>query len=370
LARNVVKGIVFTPDGRYVISAGEDGFVRVWRFSPQTGAATADLVQRWSLGSVQQIQTIAPQLTKKEHAHNVIAIDFSPDGKSLVTGSRDDTAKLWDVAERRVRATLEGHRASVYSVEFSPDGKILATGSFDKTARLWNAADGSLIATLKGHTGGIRRLAFSPDGKVLVTASQDKTVKLWDVESHRLLKTLITRDLPIIYLAVSPDGTMLATCTGIVTPRTKGALTLWDIETGMEIRTIQQDVFGSPAFSPDGALLACRDQQRNVTLFDVATGKALRILKDTHNGSWVKFSPDGRQVASAYTDGTVKLNDVATGHLRTELLGHKKRVWSFDFAPDGNTLVSGGSDGMVIFWDIRKKTNRVAKQDGVKKSKS
>jgi WD40 repeat protein len=106
-------------------------------------------------------------------------VAFSPDGKTLASGSDDNTIKLWDVATGKEQATLKGHTAWVASVAFSPDGKTLASGG-DTTVRLWDM-EGKELATLKGHTKGVNSVAFSPDGKTLASGSQDKTIKLWDV---------------------------------------------------------------------------------------------------------------------------------------------------------------------------------------------
>ena len=83
--------------------------------------------------------------------------------------------------QSKLRKTLKGHTTHVRSVAFSPDGKTLASGSYDKTIKLWNVASGKNTATLNGHTGWVISVAFSPDGKTLATGSTDGSVKLWDV---------------------------------------------------------------------------------------------------------------------------------------------------------------------------------------------
>ena len=102
----------------------------------------------------------------------------------------DETARLWDAASGRVIATLVGHTDPVYSAAFSPDGRRIVTASKDKTARLWDAATGRALATLEGHENEVVSAAFSPDGTRIVTASGDKTARLWDAASGRALATL------------------------------------------------------------------------------------------------------------------------------------------------------------------------------------
>ncbi len=121
---------------------------------------------------------------------HVISVSFSPDGKTLVSGSRDKTIKLWNVETGKEIRTLKGHDSYVYSVNFSPDGKTLVSGSWDKTIKLWNVETGKEIRTLKGHDSYVYSVNFSPDGKTLVSGSWDNTIKLWKVETDSNLLNL------------------------------------------------------------------------------------------------------------------------------------------------------------------------------------
>jgi hypothetical protein len=115
----------------------------------------------------------------------VTAVAFSPDGTRVLTGSVDETARLWDTATGKAVATLARHTNSVTAVAFSPDGTRVLTGSADNTARLWDAATGKAVATLAGHTGSVAAVAFSPDGRRILTGSSDNTARLWDAAPDR-----------------------------------------------------------------------------------------------------------------------------------------------------------------------------------------
>jgi WD40 repeat protein len=95
------------------------------------------------------------------------------------------TVKPWDVQSRKELATLKGHVGTVWSVAFSPDGKTLASGSEDNTVKLWDAQSRKELATLKGHNNLVGPVAFSPDGKTLASGSEDNTVKLWAVDARQ-----------------------------------------------------------------------------------------------------------------------------------------------------------------------------------------
>jgi WD40 repeat protein len=112
------------------------------------------------------------------HTSVIDSAAFSPDGRTLATGSSDKTVKLWDLATGQATATLTHHGGYVLAVAFSPDGRTLAAASSD-TVRLWDLATGQVTATLLGHTDLVWSVAFSPDGHTLATGSQDKTVRLW-----------------------------------------------------------------------------------------------------------------------------------------------------------------------------------------------
>ena len=114
------------------------------------------------------------------HRAAVPAVAFSPDGATILTGSQDRTAQLWDVASACPRGAPIEHQEPIMAVAFSPDGATILTGSQDKTARLWDAASGQPRGRPMEHHGPVRAVAFSPDGRTIVTGSDDETARLWD----------------------------------------------------------------------------------------------------------------------------------------------------------------------------------------------
>ncbi|MEG5014507.1 MULTISPECIES: WD40 repeat domain-containing protein [unclassified Microcoleus] len=285
----------------------------------------------------------------EKHSNRVVSVSFSRDGKTLASGSADNTIKLWDVTTGKEIRTLQGHSNSVVSNSFSPDSKILASGSDDNTIKLWDVTTGKEIRTLKGHSKGVLSVSFSPDGKTLASGSGDKTIKLWDVTTGKEIRTLKGHSDTVVSVSFSRDGKTLASGSWDKT------LKLWNVTTGKEIRTLQghSSSVRSVSFSPDGKTLASGSEDNIIKLWDVTTGKEIHTLKGHSNRVVsVSFSPDSKTLASGSGDNTIKLWDVTTGKEIRTLKAHSVQVRSISFSPDGKTLASGSYDNTIKLWDV------------------
>ena len=288
------------------------------------------------------------QLSLPEGYVNGIA--YSPDGTQLVVAGSRRGIWIYEAGKGEELALLTGRAWGVNSVAFSPDGKTIATGSDDDdTVRLWEATTGDLKRTLTGHTDWVNSVVFSPDGKTIASGSEDETVRLWEATTGDLKRTLTGHTYHVYSVAFSPDGKTIASSSGSDTVR------LWDATTGDLIRTLtgHTDWVFSVAFSPDGKTIATGDIYDTVRLWDASTGDLIRTLTE-HTGAVysVAFSPDGKTIATGSSDETVRLWDANTGDPLRMLTGHTDWVFSVAFSPDGKTLATGSWDGTVLLWDL------------------
>jgi len=325
----------FSPEGEQLVTAGQDGTVRLWNLSGQKLAQF------------------------KGHQGDVNSVSFSPDGQRLATAGTDGRVRLWNLSGQKL-AQFKGHQGDVNGVSFSPDGKRLATAGADGTARLWNLS-GKQLAQFKGHRGNVYRVSFSPDGKRLATAGKDGTARLWNLSGQQLTQ-FKGHQGDIFGLSFSPDGKSLAT------GGSDGTIQRWGLS-GQQLakwRSNQKSVF-SLSFSPDGKHLATAGKDGKARIWDLS-GQELVELDGHQNWVYsVTFSPDGKRLATAGADGSTRLWHLLSNQPLTQWQGHQKAAWSVSFSPDRQRLATGGKDGTVRLWNMsgHKLAQFKAHQNGV-----
>ncbi len=291
----------------------------------------------------------AEVLTLKRHTSAVYSASFSPDGSRIITGSEDNTAKVWDAKSGAELLTLTGHRRGVASASFSPDGSRIVTGSEDNTAKVWDAKSGAVVLTLRGHTFPVKSVSFSPDGSRIVTGSLDNTAKVWDAKSGAVVLTLKGHTSFVFSVSFSPDGSRIITGSG------DGAK-VWDAKSGAEVLALKgrTGAVSSASFSPDGSRIVTGSDDMTAKVWDAKSGAELLTLKGhTHYVYSASFSPDGSRVVTGSLDNTAKVWDAKSGAEVLALKGHTSPVSSASFSPDGSRVVTGNGDGTAKVWDAK-----------------
>ncbi len=279
--------------------------------------------------------------TLEGQAGGVGAIAFSPDGKSLASGSTD-------------------HGARLRAASFSPDGRTLASGSEGDSIRVWDAA---LLTERFAIIGGYvdSSLAFSPDSKLLVAGGVDDIVRSWEVESGRARESLHVGRNSVRALSFSADGRLLAlghlVSFGI-------SLQVWDWNDQVVRFAIEgpRDVT-SVTFSPNGEILASADWAGQVKLWDPLTGVEQATFTPLGRTQYyrppsvtsIAFSPDGSLLAmglSLQGGCSVQVWDVAARRARAALRAHPLDVEAVAFSPDGRTLATASRDKTVRLWRL------------------
>ncbi len=302
------------------------------------------------LAGTSQQPAMGPRIVRLAHEGNRTCVAFSPDGKTLATGGRDNCIRLWDVGTGKLKLTIAAHNAQVgvSRLAFFPDGKTLASASWagDGTVKLWDVAGGKQRQVVGTDEGGIGFLAVSPDGKSLAWGGK---IHLYDVQAGHEARCLSAPGA-VDSVAFSPDSKLLASANG------GGTVRLWEVATGKTVRDLpagQSTATGSQAvaFSRDGSLLATAG--RKVRLWKTATGDEMAALGAQGEGFFcVAISPDGRFLAGGAYE-TLHVWELAT---RKEIGRFAESAKSIAFSRDGRWLAFGtsGGAGLVEMGELAK----------------
>lgn len=284
------------------------------------------------------------------HTSEVISVDFSPNGKFMVTASNDGMAILWDVETSNALLHIEGHEGLVVRAIFSADGRQILTASADHTVRLWSAQTGNEMRQLPEHDSPVWALSWSPDGSTILTSDESNKAYLWDAQTGELLHELIGHQEIVNVGFFSPDSRY------VVTGSFDTTAIMWDVQAGEQVQVFRGHsgcVCGGD-FSPDGRRIVTASYDQTARLWDVATGAELQrytghinILHDA------RFSPDGERIVTASQDKTARLWDTATGQELQQFVGHTSGVNGVAFADDNRFILTASNDGTARLWDTQ-----------------
>jgi len=338
--RGAVTYAVFSRDGERIVTASLDARARVW--NALNGQLLAQL--------------------KGLRVHSIVRAAFSPNGEFIVTAGFDHTAQVWQTTGGQLLATLEGHTDSVLDAEFSPDGRRIDTaggsprdtrfvaylgalgikaGVADNTARVWNTADGRLLAKLEGHTSGVVRAVFSPDGQRILTASEDGTARLWSAANGQQVTKLEGHTSGVADAAFSPDGMRIVTAGEDRTAR------VWNATDGQMLVKLEghSNRVTHAEFSSNGQRIITASEDGTARVWNAASGQLVANLEgDGKAVRHAEFSPNGQRIVTASDDGTARVWNAANGQLVARLEGQSKPVEHAAFSPDGRRIVTASGD--------------------------
>ena len=305
-------------------------------------------VQVWDIDYGNRSAVLAANLAKCPtctgfHDNRISSAELSENGKYLLTGSVDKSAKIWSVgAEIDLIASLEDHNDSVESAHFSPGEKTIITASSDQTVTLWRWDEASRkaekIVSLFGHQNWLSDARLSADNNSAISASRDGTVRHWFITGNPL-HSVAGENSPVSDLIYSPDGDQMLTLNGT------SSATIWT-ETGRSYSLSKaSDTILSAEFSATGKLIATGSENGFVDFWERPQRHQRRIQKKGFQTSIldVAFAPDGSRIATASSDTEADIWKTTGEHLLT-LSGHRSAVNSVAFSPDNRYIVTGSKD--------------------------
>jgi WD40 repeat protein len=299
-------------------------------------------IRLWDVESGRELRALAG------HKNWIKSLAVSSRGDLLASGSNDHNVKLWSVSSGRELHTMGGHTDPVEALAFSPDDRWLASGSDDTNIRIWDTATGREVQNLRGHGAAVTALVFSPDGKTLASGSADNTIKFWNTTDWSPSRTLNGHTSKLTSLAFSLDSKQLASGSA------GGAIIVWDLATGRSRITLKP----SPTpvltlrFSPVNQLSSISaDGTRAVWNSD--SGRELHLVPgeaDSDQLICAALSNDGKLFSASIGNRFLEIRSATSGTVVNRLESHAAGFFTVALSRDGRWLASGANDRSLRLW--------------------
>ena len=281
------------------------------------------------------------------HQDSITTVAVSPDNSKILTGSADNTIRLWELATGQCVSTFAGHQNSVTCVVFSTDGTLALSGSRDRTVRLWDVSSGTCLRVLEGHRDTVEAVAIIADDRKAISASSDGTIRVWDVEVSTCLDVFDEHRGPVMALAADSAG-LLA-----VSGSQDGGIRIWDVAGHRCTHAIEghSAAIVSITLSNDGRFALSGSRDGTLKVWHPAAGQCLATCTG-HQAPILAaaISADGSYAASTSRDQTVRFWDTSNGRCLNTFSGHNGPVTAVAIASDRRFVVSGGEDRTIRVW--------------------
>jgi WD40 repeat protein len=363
-----VWSAAFSNDGRQVVTASWDRTARVW--DAQTGKQVSVLnghqqplwgaalspnggrVLTWSLDRTARIWDAksGSELASSADHEGLCTPRFSPDGMRVVTcpGNKGGI-RILDAETGAEITSLRSSTEPTLSVAFSPDGlRVIAAQQNTSNVRIWDAKSGEELVALKGHAGSIRSATFSRNGRQVLTGSDDNTARIWDADSGEEIAALKGHSNSVTSAAFNPDEDR------VLTTSSDGTERIWDLGKGKEVHLLRGQMgFTSAAFSGNGSRIATASVDSTAQIWDAESGREIAILRG-HSSvvRSVVLTRGGERAITASQDNTARIWDGDSGSEIATLKGHTHILWSAAFSPDGKRAVTASADLTARIWDV------------------
>lgn len=386
-----VNSVAVLPNNRHAVSAASDYSLRLWDLDSGFELRRLNGHGAWVQAAVKLPDLPDPKLRDGVEVGWVNAVALLPDGVHALSGSDDQTLKLWDLETGVGLSTFRGHTGPVTAVAVLPNGEQALSGADDKTIRLWDLSTGKELRRIENADGQVRCVAVLPNGRHGLSGSTDGTVRLWNLETGAEVRCLTGHTDWVACLAVLGNGRLALSGSADKTVR------LWDLETGTELRRFEghEEPVNCVAVLPDEAHILSGSSDDSIRMWDISNGEEVRRL-DGHGDEvrclavlsdgrrvlsggydrtlrlWnlkaevapnrfedhgdpvreVAFAGGRRHVLSASDDKTLRLWDINTGAALRTFRGHTKAVNCVAMLAEGRQFLSGSSDHTIRLWNV------------------
>ncbi|KAI5852995.1 WD40-repeat-containing domain protein [Morchella snyderi] len=358
---DAMNSLVYSPDGRRIITTADDGKIKVW--DAQSGFCI---------------------VTFTEHTSGVTACEFAKRGNVLFTASLDGSVRAWDLIRyRNFRTFTAPSRLQFSSLAVDPSGEVICAGSLDSfDIHLWSVQTGQLLEQLSGHEGPVSTLSFAPNGQNLVSGSWDRTVRIWNIFSRTQTSEPLQQQTDVLKVSFRPDAQQIAVST------LDGQLTFWDVENAEQVGHIdgRKDIsggrkvtdrttaanaagtkhFNTLCYSADGTCILAAGNSKYICLYDIASGSLVRKFTVS-----VNLSIDGTQEflnsknlteagpldliddqgeASDLEDRIDRtLPGASRGDLSQRKVRPEIRIADVAFSPTGRSFAAASTEGLLVY---------------------